>query len=116
MRDCAPVCKGVTSDCTPRCTPERRRRPRMAPQGPKSRRTPSTPDKLYLPKTITLQLIRRIAAAPAPDREREVYDREHRLRLRHRPSGNLTLYVQLGRGHAERICDARLVVDPHSTW
>jgi integrase len=72
--------------------------------------------RLYRPQTITVQLIRRIAAAPAPGVEREVYDRVHGLRLRHRPSGNLSLYVQLGRGRAERLCDARLIADPASTW
>jgi integrase len=70
---------------------------------------------LYAPQPIRLELIRRLAKAAPPSHPREVRDRSAKLILRHQPSGHLSLYVHLGRGKRERLCDARRVIDPDTT-
>lgn len=70
---------------------------------------------IYSPQPIRLDLIKRLAKAPAPDRPKEIRDRGAKLILRHQPSGHLSLYVELGRGKRERLCDARRVIDPDTT-
>lgn len=69
----------------------------------------------YAPTAIGVELIRRLAKLEPPSRPREVRDRRTKLILRHQPSGHLSLYVELGRGKRERLCDARRVIDSNST-
>jgi len=69
----------------------------------------------YEPQTITLKLIRELATATAPKRPREIRDKSNHLILRHQPSGYLGLYVELGRGKRERLCNARDITDPGHT-
>lgn len=73
----------------------------------------------YQAQKITVELIRRVASWPAPDKPREITDSAAGLVLRHQPSGFLGLYVQLGRGKRERPfgerCDARRVISPSSS-
>ena len=69
----------------------------------------------YAPQPIRLDLIKALAKAQPPDRPREIRDRNSKLILRHQPTGHLSLYVELGRGKRERLCDARRIVDPNST-
>lgn len=72
----------------------------------------------YKAQKITVELIRRVASLPAPDKPREITDSAAGLVLRHQPSGFLGLYVQLGRGKRERPfgrrCDARRLIDSNS--
>ena len=65
----------------------------------------------YRPRKITLDALRQIARQDPPEKPREVYDKESKLIVRHQPSGLLTLYVQLGRGKRERLCNARDVIN-----
>lgn len=69
----------------------------------------------YEPQTIDAPLIRKLAKATPPDKPKEIRDRPNGMILRHQPSGYLGLYAELGRGKRERICDARLIVDPADT-
>lgn len=70
----------------------------------------------YQAQKITVELIRKVAAWPKPEKPREILDSTSGLILRHQPSGFLGLYVALGRGKRERpfkqTCDARRVIDP----
>ncbi|WP_405233694.1 tyrosine-type recombinase/integrase [Lentisalinibacter salinarum] len=66
---------------------------------------------LYRPQRITATLIKRLAAAVAPDRPREIRDCTSGLILRHQPSGYLGLYADLGRGQREQICKATRITD-----
>lgn len=65
----------------------------------------------YSPAKITAELIRQVAAWPAPEKPKEVRDSHSGLVLRHQPTGFLGLYALLGRGKRERICNARDIVD-----
>ncbi|MDA9981526.1 site-specific integrase [Gammaproteobacteria bacterium] len=68
----------------------------------------------YRPQKITVALIRRLAKLPPPDSLREVRDRGAKLTLRHHPkTSRMILYVELGRGKREKLCDARDVIDPN---
>jgi integrase len=66
----------------------------------------------YQSKPVLLSTILAVAKLDPPDSPREIYDKRTCIGLRHQPSGYLGLYVQLGRGKRERLCDARDVVDP----
>jgi integrase len=66
---------------------------------------------IYAPQKITLALIRRLTKASAPDKPREIRDKGNHLILRHQPTSYLGLYVELGRGKRERLCDARKIAD-----
>lgn len=70
----------------------------------------------YTPQPITVALIRALDKAAPPDKPREIRDRTAGLILRHQKSGYLALYVSLGRGTRERVCNARSIIDPQSTW
>ncbi|HEU4616623.1 MAG TPA: tyrosine-type recombinase/integrase, partial [Gammaproteobacteria bacterium] len=70
----------------------------------------------YRPQPITVELIRRLDKAAPPEKPREIRDRASGLILRHQSSGYLGLYANLGRGKRERLCDARRIIDPRSTW
>jgi integrase len=70
----------------------------------------------YTPQPITLTLIRALDKSAPPDKPREIRDKAAGLILRHQRSGYLGLYVSLGRGKRERLCDARRIIDPQSTW
>lgn len=70
----------------------------------------------YRPQAITVALIRRLDKAPPPATPREIRDSRAGLILRHQASGYLALYANLGRARRERLCDARRIIDPHSTW
>lgn len=67
---------------------------------------------IYAPQKITLALIRRLTKESAPDKPREIRDKGNHLILRHQPTGYMSLYVELGRGKRERLCDARKIADP----
>lgn len=85
---------------------------------------------LYKPQPITATLIKRLAAAAPPGKPKEVRDHAAGLILRHQPAskgeiakarkqkrkpkGYVGLYVILGRGKRERLCDARLIINPSS--
>ena len=69
------------------------------------------PAPRYVPQPIRLALIQALARAEPP----EIHDRAAKMILRHQPSGHLSLYVELGRGKRERLCDARRITDPNST-
>ena len=69
----------------------------------------------YIPQTITKALISKISKTPAPDKPREIRDSKNNLILRRQPSGYMGLYVELGRGKRERICDASRVIDEADT-
>ncbi len=71
----------------------------------------------YQAQKITVELIRKVAAWPAPDKPKEILDSAAGLVLRHQnKTGYLGLWVVLGRGKRERPfgkqCDARRVIDP----
>jgi integrase len=66
----------------------------------------------YEPQTITLALIRKLTKANPPARPKEIRDKQHHLILRHQPTGYLGLYVELGRGKRERLCNAGDIADP----
>lgn len=66
----------------------------------------------YRPQPIRAALIRTLAKAPPPDSPKEIRDKQQGMILRHQPSGYLGLYVELGRGKRERLCDARRIIDP----
>ncbi|MCH7537976.1 MAG: site-specific integrase [Proteobacteria bacterium] len=68
----------------------------------------------YRPQPIRLALIRALAKARPPSKPREIRDKAAHLILRHQPSGYLGLYVELGRGKRERLCDASSVIDSNS--
>lgn len=70
----------------------------------------------YTPQPITLALIRALDKSAPPDKPREIRDKAAGLILRHQKSGYLGLYVSLGRGKRERLCNARRIIDPQSTW
>jgi integrase len=65
----------------------------------------------YSPQKITIELIRKCAKAEPPKKPREIRDRARSLVLRHQPSGHLSIYVQLGRGKRERLCNARDILE-----
>jgi site-specific recombinase XerC len=69
----------------------------------------------YTPQPIRLALIQALAKAKPPLKPKEIRDRAAKLILRHQPSGHLSIYVELGRGKRERLCDARRIADPNST-
>ena len=69
---------------------------------------------IYKPQPIRLALIRALAKAKPPASPREIRDRASHLILRHQPSGYLGLYVELGRGKRERLCNAESIIDPNS--
>ena len=68
----------------------------------------------YRPQPIRLALIRALVKARPPETPREIRDKAAHLILRHQPSGYLGLYVELGRGKRERLCDASAIVDANS--
>ena len=68
----------------------------------------------YRPQPIRLALIRALAKKRPPSKPHEIRDKAAHLILRHQPSGYLGLYVELGRGKRERLCDASSVIDPNS--
>jgi integrase len=70
----------------------------------------------YGPQPISVELIRSLAKAAPPDRPREIRDRAAGLILRHQPTGQLSVYANLGRAKRERLCDARRIIDSSSTW
>lgn len=70
----------------------------------------------YRPQRVTFELIRKLTNSAAPDKPKEIRDREAKLILRHQPSGYLGLYVNLGKDRREFICDARQIIDQHATW
>lgn len=65
----------------------------------------------YTPRPIDTGLIRMVASWPAPERPKEIRDKASGMILRHQPSGYLGLYVELGRGKRETVCDARAIID-----
>jgi integrase len=69
----------------------------------------------YVPQPVTVALIRALIKATPPDRPKEIRDRVAKLIVRHQPSGHISLYVELGRGKREQLCDARRIVDPNTT-
>jgi len=77
---------------------------------------------IYAPQKITKGLIRKVADWPAPTEKnkkgkvkpKEIRDKTHGLILRHQPSGYLGLYVELGRGKRERLCNARDILDDYN--
>jgi len=73
------------------------------------------PIKYEPQKTINLNLIRDLAKATPPDKPREIRGQNDHLILRHQPSGYLGLYVELGRGKRERLCNAGDILDPGHT-
>jgi integrase len=70
----------------------------------------------YQPQKITFELIKKLDKAAAPPKPKDIRDRESKLILRHQPSGYLGLYANLGKDKRERICDARLILNPQSSW
>lgn len=68
----------------------------------------------YRPQPIRLALIRALSKARPPSKPREIRDKAGHLILRHQPSGYLGLYVELGRGKRERLCNASSVIDSNS--
>lgn len=70
----------------------------------------------YRPQRVTFELIRKLANSAAPEKPKEIRDRESKLILRHQPSGYLGLYVNLGKDRREFICEARQIIDQHATW
>ena len=67
--------------------------------------------QIYAPQNIDATLIKKVAKWLPPEKPREIRDAAEALILRHQPSGYLGLYVQIGRGKRERICDARTIID-----
>src|SRR5690554_6319584 len=106
MHSCAGLCKRIPSTFTYAST-----------YGDGSRKMPrkSGAPSFYTPQTITVELIRKASKRKAPESPKEIRDRAHGLILRHQPSGYLSLYVELGRGKRERLCNARDVIAPNTT-
>lgn len=71
------------------------------------------PTDRYRPQPVQVKLIRALAKSKAPTKPKEIRDNTTHLILRHQPSGYLGLYVELGRGKRERICNALRVIDPN---
>ena len=71
---------------------------------------------LYRPQPITVALIRQLDKAPPPPRRTDIRDRNAGLILTHMTSGKLSLYVNLGRAKRKFLCDARQIINEHSSW
>ena len=69
---------------------------------------------IYRPQKITAALIRKLAKLPSPDKLKEIRDKTTKMSLRHHPkTGRVVIYVELGRGKRERLCDGRDVINPN---
>lgn len=71
---------------------------------------------LYRPQRITVELIRELDKAPPPPTRTDIRDRYAGLILTHMRSGKLSLYANLGRAKRKLICDARQIINEHSSW
>jgi site-specific recombinase XerD len=72
-------------------------------------------ENTYAPQPIRVALLRALAKSKPPSRPQEIRDKTAHLILRHQPTGYLSLYVELGRGKRERLCNAREILDENST-